>query len=128
MSIKVLGDDGEDNVGNKPVNNRQDNYKPDKDNGYLILPIVLIMGAILIAGLWLTSAPCPSMSCPNVTTSCPEAIIPACPSCPDCNPTIQCTLNTTNNTNNYSYGNITAMSNPKLYSQALRMLTLNLNS
>ena len=107
MGINIIDDD-EKPVENKRQNNnyQKDQFSQFKESGVNIA-IVLIMGVVLISGIWLSQTDCPDVTvpaCPNITVpSCPSVTIP---SCPDCNPVIDCRYNQTNMTE-YSYLNTT---------------------
>jgi len=92
MAINILGDE---NSSNKKQVQQIQPANAIKDNS-LVITIALIMGAVLIFGLWFASTPCPdcpSMNCANVTIpECPKVTIPECPAC---NPVLACDLNET---------------------------------
>ncbi len=94
MGINILGDKEQP----KRIEQVQ-TTNPIKENSG-ILSVILIMGVILVAGIWFASSPCPELSCPDITIpACPTVTVPTCQECPDCNPILACNLNETNTTN-----------------------------
>ncbi len=95
MGINVIGDDNDDRP--RKINKlTASNIKSLDTSNSLLVPVMLIMGVLVLGGMWFVNEPCPEMNCPNVTVpTCPS--IPSCPNitcpsleCPSCNPHFTC--------------------------------------
>lgn len=95
MGINIIGEDDDDIE--RPKKRREIPVKriqPIQSSISPVIPVVLIMGAILLGGMWFIQDSCPELQpCPNIT--CPNITIPACPEviCEKdeyiCNPTFE---------------------------------------